>query len=70
MTGLDIFAIVVLLILLAAAKEVGFNGPVVVRLEGTNVERARAMLKEADLAALVPAADLMDAAQKVCKTVA
>ena len=56
--------------LIAAAKEVGFNVPVVVRLEGTNVERARALLKEANIKGLVPATDLTDAASKVCRTVA
>ncbi|UCG32254.1 MAG: ADP-forming succinate--CoA ligase subunit beta [Phycisphaerales bacterium] len=56
--------------LIAAAREVGFKVPVVVRLEGTNVERAKELLKEASIDALVPATDLTDAAAKVCKTVA
>jgi succinyl-CoA synthetase beta subunit len=56
--------------LIAAAREVGFKVPVVVRLEGTNVERAKKLLKEASIDALVPATDLTDAAAKVCKTVA
>ncbi len=56
--------------LIAAAKEIGFEVPVVVRLEGTNVERARALLKEASIPALIGAADLTDAAQKVCAKVA
>ncbi len=56
--------------LIAAAKEVGFKVPVVVRLEGTNVERARELLKEANIDALVPADDLTDAAQKACAQVA
>ncbi len=56
--------------LIAAAKEIGFDVPVVVRLEGTNVERARELLKEANIAALIPADDLTDAAEKVCKEVA
>ncbi|MFQ5500722.1 MAG: ADP-forming succinate--CoA ligase subunit beta [Phycisphaerae bacterium] len=55
--------------LIHAAKEIGFNVPVVVRLEGTNVEKARAMLKEADISALTPADDLTDAAKKVCAAV-
>jgi len=55
--------------LIHAAKEVGFKVPVVVRLEGTNVEQARAMLKEANLDVLVPADDLTDAAKKVCAAV-
>jgi len=56
--------------LIAAAKDVGFTVPVVVRLEGTNVERARKLLKEAKIAQLIPADDLTDAAKKVCAKVA
>ncbi|RME36504.1 MAG: ADP-forming succinate--CoA ligase subunit beta, partial [Planctomycetota bacterium] len=56
--------------LIAAAKEIGFSVPVVVRLEGTNVERARALLREADISALITADDLTDAARKVCARVA
>ncbi len=55
--------------LIHAAKEIGFKIPVVVRLEGTNVDKARVMLKEADIKQLVPAADLTDAAKKVCAAV-
>lgn len=55
--------------LIHAAKEVGFKVPVVVRLEGTNVDKARVMLKEANLDALTPADDLTDAAKKVCAAV-
>ncbi len=55
--------------LIASAKDVGFNVPVVVRLEGTNVERARELLKEADIPQLIPADDLTDAATKVCANV-
>ena len=47
-----------------AAKTVKLSVPLVVRLEGTNVERGRQMLKESDLA-LIAADDLADAAQKV-----
>lgn len=56
--------------LITAAKEVGFKVPVVVRLEGTNVERARELLEAAKIEALVPASDLTDAAKKVCAQVA
>jgi succinyl-CoA synthetase beta subunit len=56
--------------LIAAAKEVGFQVPVVVRLEGTNVERARQLLTEASIPGLITATDLTDAAQKVCAQVA
>ncbi len=52
-----------------AAREIGFKVPVVVRLEGTNVEKARKILAEANLEALIPADDLTDAAKKVCAAV-
>jgi succinyl-CoA synthetase beta subunit len=54
-----------------AAKEIGFTIPLVVRLEGTNVDIGRAILKEAhnDLPTLTPATDLGDAAKKVCEAV-
>jgi succinyl-CoA synthetase beta subunit len=51
--------------LIKAAKEVGFNVPVVVRLEGTNVDVARKMLAEAKVPQLRSATDLTDAAKKV-----
>jgi succinyl-CoA synthetase beta subunit len=47
-----------------AAKTVGLNIPLVVRLEGTNVEQGKRLLKESGLA-LIAADDLADAAQKV-----
>lgn len=55
-----------------AAKSVGFSVPLVVRLEGTNVEAGRELLEAAaaDLPTLEAATDLGDAAQKVCKAVA
>jgi succinyl-CoA synthetase beta subunit len=58
--------------LITAGKEVGFKVPVVVRLEGTNVEQAQKMLAEAkgDLPTLITAKDLTDAAKKVCAQVA
>lgn len=55
--------------LIKAAKEVGFRVPVVVRLEGTNVEIARKMLKDAAIPQLRPAGDLTDAAKQVCACV-
>jgi succinyl-CoA synthetase beta subunit len=55
--------------LLTAAREVGFDVPVVVRLEGTNVDKARQMLTDAKIAELIPATDLTDAAKKVCAAV-
>ena len=56
--------------LIKSAKEVGFKVPVVVRLEGTNVDRARKLLKEAAIPELIPATDLTDAAKKACAKVA
>jgi succinyl-CoA synthetase beta subunit len=47
-----------------AVREVGVEDPVVVRLEGTNVDQGRQMLADSGLA-LIPANDLNDAAQKV-----
>jgi succinyl-CoA synthetase beta subunit len=53
--------------LVRAGGEVGFKVPVVVRLEGTNVERAREILKaaRAELPTMQIATDLTDAAQKI-----
>ncbi len=53
---------------IAASKEVGLKVPLVVRLEGTNVELGKKMLKESGLN-IIPADDLTDAAQKVVKAV-
>ena len=50
--------------IIAAVEEVGVTVPVVVRLEGTNVERGRQLLSESELA-IEPADDLTDAAKKV-----
>jgi succinyl-CoA synthetase beta subunit len=47
-----------------AAKTVKLSVPLVVRLEGTNVERGKELLKDSGLA-LIAADDLADAAQKV-----
>jgi succinyl-CoA synthetase beta subunit len=47
-----------------AVKKVGVAVPVVVRLEGTNAEKARATLAKSGLA-ITPAVDLTDAARKV-----
>ena len=47
-----------------AVKKVGVKVPVVVRLEGTNAEAARAMLAKSGLT-ITPAEDLTDAARKV-----
>jgi succinyl-CoA synthetase beta subunit len=53
--------------LVKAGREVGFKVPVVVRLEGTNVEKAREILGAArsELPTLQTASDLTEAAKKV-----
>ncbi len=52
-----------------AAKKTGISVPVVVRMEGTNVEEGRRILAESGLN-LTTAVDLKDAAQKVAAIVA
>jgi len=54
-----------------AAKEMGFDIPLVVRLEGTNVEAGREILEAAasELPTLQAATDLGDGAKKVCAAV-
>lgn len=54
-----------------AAKQVGFQVPLVVRLEGTNVESGKRILEAAksDIPTMQAADDLGDAAQKVCAAV-
>ena len=54
--------------IIAAAREVKLAVPLVVRLEGTNVERGKALLKESGLA-IIPADDLDDAAKKIVAAV-
>ena len=49
--------------IIAAVREVGVTVPVVVRLEGTNVEKGKQLLNESGLA-IIAADDLNDAAQK------
>ncbi len=50
--------------IIAAVSEVGVEVPVVVRLEGTNVEKGRQLLADSDLAILA-ADDMTDAAVKI-----
>jgi len=52
----------------AAAKEVSLNVPLVVRLEGTNVDKGKEILANSGLP-IVSADDLGDAAEKVVKAV-
>jgi len=53
---------------IAAVKEVGLQVPLVVRLEGTNVELGKRILNESGLA-VVAADNLADAAEKIVKAV-
>ena len=50
--------------IVAAAKQVGLSIPLVVRLEGTNVELGKDILAHSELS-IIPADDLGDAARKV-----
>ena len=52
----------------AAVKEVGLKVPLVVRLEGTNVQQGKDILNASGLA-ITPANDLADAAEKIVKAV-
>ncbi|MFM8979697.1 MAG: ADP-forming succinate--CoA ligase subunit beta [Planctomycetia bacterium] len=51
-----------------AARAVGLKHPLVVRLEGTNVDLGRKILKESGLA-ITPASDMADAARKIVEAV-
>jgi succinyl-CoA synthetase beta subunit len=53
---------------IAAVREVGLKVPLVVRLEGTNVELGKAILNKSGLN-VISADDLDDAAQKIVKAV-
>ncbi|MEL6476958.1 MAG: ADP-forming succinate--CoA ligase subunit beta [Pseudomonadota bacterium] len=53
---------------IAAVKEVGLEVPLVVRLEGTNVELGKQIINESGLA-VIAADNLADAAEKVVKAV-
>jgi succinyl-CoA synthetase beta subunit len=52
----------------AAVKEVGLKVPLVVRLEGTNVEQGKAIINNSDVD-VIAADDLKDGAQKIVKAV-
>jgi succinyl-CoA synthetase beta subunit len=54
--------------IIAAARETHVTVPLVVRLEGTNVARGKALLEESGLA-IIPADDLDDAAKKIVAAV-
>jgi succinyl-CoA synthetase beta subunit len=53
---------------IGAVKAVGLKVPLVVRLEGTNVEEGKAIIRDSGLN-VIPADDLDDAAQKIVKAV-
>ena len=55
--------------IVAAAKEVSIRVPLVVRLEGTNVERGKEILAKSGLS-IISGDDLGDAAEKIVKAVA
>ena len=55
--------------IVAAAREVNLHVPLVVRLEGTNVELGRKILGQSGLP-IITADDFADAAQKVVKSIA
>ena len=55
--------------IIAAVKEVGVKIPVIVRLEGTNVEAGKELLKNSGLA-IIPADDINDGAKKAVAAVA
>ena len=50
-----------------AVKELGLEVPVVVRLQGTNAEEARTILRESGVS-IIPAVSMKDAAEKVVKS--
>ena len=54
---------------IAAAKDINLSIPLVVRLEGTNVEKGKEILSNSGLD-IIPADDLDDAAAKIVKAVA
>ncbi len=54
--------------IIAAAKETGLSIPLVVRLEGTNVELGKQLIKDSDLS-VIAADNLADAAQKIVDAV-
>lgn len=55
--------------IVGAARQVGMAVPLVVRLEGTNVEQGKAILKDSGLA-IIAADDLDDAAKKAVAAIA
>ena len=58
--------------IVSAAKEIGFKVPLVVRLEGTNVEAAREIIEKAkaEIPTMQVGTDLTDAAKKITASIA
>lgn len=58
--------------IVGAAKNIGFTVPLVVRLEGTNVEPARKIIEAAksEIPTMIVGSDLTDAAKKICDATA
>jgi succinyl-CoA synthetase beta subunit len=54
--------------IVAAAKELGLNVPVVARLEGTNVELGKKIINESGLN-IMSASSMADGAQKIVQAV-
>jgi len=54
--------------IIAATKELGLSVPLVVRLEGTNVDKGKQILKDSGLN-IIPANDLTDSADKIVSAV-
>jgi len=54
--------------LVAAAREVGLSKPLVVRLEGTNVEKGREILRDSGLP-MEPVESMGEAAKKIVEAV-
>jgi succinyl-CoA synthetase beta subunit len=54
--------------IIAAVKEVGVKVPVVVRLEGTNVEEGKQLLRDSGMA-IIPADNINDGAKKIVEAV-
>ena len=52
----------------AAARETSLSVPLVVRLEGTNVEKGKAIMAHSGLT-IIPADNLGDAAEKITRAV-
>ena len=67
--GMAAMALLALVIgVIAAVKAVGLQVPLVVRLEGTNVEEGKQIIRDSGLN-VIPADDLDDAAQKIVAAV-